>query len=66
MSARVQVDRSVCELHAQCVGVAPDIFFIQEDGSLGFEESVDDDEVEAVSDAMFLCPVQAIGLSPGA
>jgi ferredoxin len=63
MTARVTVDREVCELHGQCVEATPEVFSFDADGQLQYRETISDDEATAVEDAQFLCPTQAIALS---
>lgn len=62
---KVDVDRSICEIHAQCVYAAPDVFGLDEDDELVYDPSPATVHDDAVRDAALLCPVQAIKLSGG-
>lgn len=60
----VIVDRTLCEDNGICVGAAPDVFDLDEDGKLVI---VDADPAEshrrAVEDAVMICPVQALSIN---
>ena len=60
---KVDVDRAICEIHAQCVYAAPDVFALDEDDELVYDPSPDQEHDDAVRDAALVCPVQAIKLS---
>lgn len=57
---QVTVDMSLCEDHGQCAIAAPNVFRINDDGKLEYDESPDDSELENVEEAADVCPVQAI------
>lgn len=57
---RITVDRTVCDDHGQCEIAAPNVFRIDESGSLEYDEHPDDTEREAVEEAADACPLQAI------
>ncbi|HEX5597598.1 MAG TPA: ferredoxin [Micromonosporaceae bacterium] len=59
---RVQVDRARCEIHAQCVFVAPDVFTLDDNDELIYESAPDEALHSAVEEAARACPVQAIFL----
>ena len=59
---RINVNRSVCQNHGQCVISAPDYFGFGEAGALEYTEDVHPDDVDDVQDAADVCPVQAIFL----
>jgi ferredoxin len=64
MSVRIRVDEAFCELHGMCVDRAPDVFRFGDGDTVEHEGEVSGDEtVEAVRDAQFLCPAQAIEVS---
>ncbi len=58
----IDVDRDACELHAQCVFAAPDVFAIDEDDELRYDPSPDPAQDDNVQRAALACPVQAIRL----
>ncbi|URN09870.1 ferredoxin [Actinomadura madurae] len=60
MTMQISVDRDVCEIHAQCVFTAPDVFELDEDGELVYDPAPDAQHVDAVRRAALACPVQAI------
>jgi ferredoxin len=60
---KVIVDRSLCQDYGQCVISAPQVFRLDDDGVLIFEEHPGDSDradVEAAADA---CPFQAISIA---
>jgi ferredoxin len=57
---KVYVDRKLCDNHGQCAISAPDVFRINAEGILEYEESVDESLRNDVEDAIDVCPVQAI------
>jgi ferredoxin len=61
---QIQVDRDVCELHAQCVSVAPELFHIDDDGVLLYAVEVPDDWRQKADQAAALCPTAAITVHP--
>ncbi|MDQ7802299.1 ferredoxin [Amycolatopsis sp. A133] len=57
----IGVDRSLCEANAVCVGLAPDVFDLDEDEELVIRPgAVPADQVERVSDAIKGCPKNAL------
>ena len=58
----VVVDRDVCEGHGQCEFAAPGVFTIDDDGTVQYVESPPESDRQAVTNAVRLCPVQAIRL----
>jgi ferredoxin len=59
----VDVDRAICEIYAQCVFAAPEVFSLDEDDELVYNSSPDEENDDAVRNAALVCPVQAIKLS---
>lgn len=63
----VSVDQSVCIGAGQCVFVAPEVFTQRDDD--GVVELLDphpgDDQLEAVEEAIEVCPAQVISLARG-
>jgi ferredoxin len=60
MTIRVKVDRALCELHGLCVETAPEVFSFDSSGALVYTEHARDELAQAIADAQFLCPTQAI------
>jgi len=58
----VIVDFDKCQTHGQCVFAAPDVFRLDDNGDLQYDADPDDSQLEAVEDAIDVCPVQAISL----
>ena len=65
MTARISVDRAACKLHAECAAQAPDVFSFDAAGNLTYREEVGAAEAAEAEDAAFLCPTQAITVTPG-
>ncbi|ACZ84220.1 ferredoxin [Streptosporangium roseum] len=59
---RVIVDRVLCQVHAQCVFAAPEVFELDDDDQLVYVAEPDDGLIDAVEEAARACPVQAIFL----
>jgi ferredoxin len=60
---RVIVDLSQCESNALCMGVAPDVFHVDDDDNLTvLDESPDESARERVQEAVRVCPKQAISI----
>lgn len=57
---KVYVDRKLCDNHGQCAISAPNVFRINAEGILEYEEMVDESLRNDVEDAIDVCPVQAI------
>lgn len=61
---RVVVDPNLCADHGQCVFAAPDVFRFDDDGKLAYEAGeLDEGLRDAVTEAMDVCPVQAITIT---
>ncbi|MEV4186175.1 ferredoxin [Streptosporangium canum] len=59
---KVIVDRALCQVHAQCVFVAPEVFELDDDDQLVYVAEPGDELIDAVEEAARACPVQAIFL----
>ena len=60
---RVVVDRDVCQNHGQCVFAAPQVFELDEEGTLEvLQDEVDESLRDVVEEAADVCPTQAITL----
>lgn len=58
----IEVDRAVCEIHAQCVFAAPDVFSLDDEDELVYDAAPDERHLAAVRHAVSACPVRAIRL----
>ncbi|NIM46357.1 MAG: ferredoxin [Nitrososphaeria archaeon] len=54
-----RVDRSICEGYQVCVGIAPDVFDINEEGKAYVKDPQGADE-KTIEEAIMGCPTQAI------
>lgn len=60
---RVEVDRDLCESNAVCVGIAPDVFELDdEDLAVVTGDEIPDDRQDDVRQAVALCPKIALTL----
>ena len=60
---RVIVDLNQCESNALCMGVAPDVFHVDDDDNLTvLNETADESARERVLEAVRVCPNQAISI----
>jgi ferredoxin len=60
---RVQADFDLCEANALCVGIAPETFELDDDDFLQIlDESVTDDDLPVVEQAVAACPKSAISI----
>ncbi|MDV3222762.1 ferredoxin [Intrasporangium sp.] len=57
---RVTVDRTLCEIHAQCVFEAPEVFELDADDELVYDSEPNAQHRAAVERAVASCPVGAI------
>jgi ferredoxin len=60
---RIIVDAGVCDLHGQCVFVAPQLFHFDDQGELGYTVDVPADLERQAREALAVCPTNAIELS---
>lgn len=61
---KVSVDRSLCEANEVCIGIAPDVFELDDDEELRIiRPTLPDDEVERVSQAVASCPKNALRMT---
>jgi ferredoxin len=59
---KVHVDMDLCQNYGQCVFAAPDVFQLDDNGQLMYEPHPDESTQGAVSEAVEVCPMQAIVL----
>ena len=57
---RIVVDRSLCDLHGQCVFTAPELFEFDDDGELAYKEDVPAELEAKARAAASVCPAAAI------
>jgi ferredoxin len=63
MVKRVVVDFDLCQSNGVCMGLAPEVFELRDDGFLYvLEEHPADDVLPRVHDAVVACPMQAISV----
>ncbi|MGD0526725.1 MAG: ferredoxin [Polyangiaceae bacterium] len=66
MSARIVVDRELCESNAVCVRTAPDLFVIDESDKMRvLVEEPAADQMEKARAAVRRCPKRALSLIEG-
>ena len=60
---KVQVDFGLCESNGVCMGVAPEVFLLNDDDTLSIlQPDVEPENRDAVLDAVRQCPRQAISV----
>jgi ferredoxin len=60
---KVHVDFGLCESNGVCMGVAPDVFLLNDDDTLSIlQPDVEPENEDAVLDAVRQCPRQAISV----
>jgi ferredoxin len=57
---RITVDRSMCDLHGQCVFAAPELFRFDDDGELEYTAEVPSELEAKARQAASVCPAAAI------
>jgi ferredoxin len=60
---KIDVDWNLCEGHGQCEFAAPDVFTINEEGTLELNETPDESERSNVDQAIRRCPTRALSLA---
>jgi ferredoxin len=64
MGKRVVVDFDLCQSNGICMGIAPDVFEVRDDGYLYvLDERPGEGVLPRVHDAIVACPTQAISLA---
>jgi ferredoxin len=59
---KVHVDMNLCQSHGECVAVAPDVFELDDDDFLHWQEEVDESRRADMEAAVNACPMMAIRL----
>ncbi|MGH9065851.1 MAG: ferredoxin [Acidimicrobiales bacterium] len=63
---RVVVDFDVCQSNALCMGIAPEVFEVRDDGFLYLLDEHPGEELRGkVEEAVRTCPTQAITIEDG-
>ncbi len=63
MTVKVQINSDICAGFGICLGIAPDIFELHDDGyAIVLTSTVKPEDEDAVKRAMSQCPAQAISL----
>jgi len=60
MPLKVEVDTLLCQAHGECVFAAPEVFELDDDDELHWEEHPDEALRDKVRQAEKNCPVSAI------
>lgn len=60
MPQRVEVDRDLCEGHGMCEVLAPDAFYVDDEGKAVVPPSAATTDVDQLEQAANSCPVRAI------
>ncbi|MFQ5697142.1 MAG: ferredoxin [Myxococcota bacterium] len=63
---KILVDYDLCEANAICMGVAPEVFQVDDDDNLNLQiEEIPENLRTKVAEAVRLCPRQALKLEEG-
>lgn len=66
MGLKILVDYDLCEANAICMGVAPEVFEVDDDDNLNLQiEEIPEALRAKVEEAVRLCPRQALKLETG-
>ncbi len=57
---KVHIDTNLCQSHGECVGIAPDLFQLDDDDFIHWQEEVDDSRRAELESAVDTCPMTAI------
>ncbi|MGW2426497.1 ferredoxin [Streptomyces sp. NPDC001709] len=57
---KITVDEVKCQNHGLCAISAPDHFELDADGKLTYQKTFDEENLDAIEDAIDSCPLQAI------
>ena len=56
----VRIERTLCIGSGNCINVAPEIFVLDEDNIVAFQDETPDIEPDRLEEACVLCPVDAL------
>ena len=63
---RLIVNRSLCQGHARCAAVDPELFVLDEDGYIAIDEAtVPPEKADAARDGAAACPELALSIDEG-
>ena len=60
---KVIVDMDKCQHYGQCCFEAEDVFALDDDGKLVYQEEASDDRLADLESAVDVCPMQAITIT---
>jgi ferredoxin len=60
---KIQVDMDKCQHYGQCCFEADDVFELDSDGKLVYQEEASDDRLADLESAVDVCPMQAITIT---
>ncbi len=59
---KVNIDLNLCQSHGECVAIAPDLFQLDENDFIVWQEEVDDGRRADLEAAVNTCPMTAISI----
>lgn len=59
---KVHIDLNLCQSHGECVAIAPDLFQLDENDFIVWQEEVDDGRRADLEAAVNTCPMTAISI----
>jgi ferredoxin len=60
---KIHVDMDKCQHYGQCCFEADDVFELDSDGKLVYQEEASDDRLADLESAVDVCPMQAITIT---
>ena len=60
---KINVDMDKCQHYGQCCFEADDVFALDDDGKLVYQEEASDDRLADLESAVDVCPMQAITIT---
>ena len=60
---KIHVDMDKCQHYGQCCFEADDVFALDDDGKLVYQEEASDDRLADIESAVDVCPMQAITIT---
>jgi ferredoxin len=60
---KIHVDMDKCQHYGQCCFEADDVFALDDDGKLVYQEEASDDRLADLESAVDVCPMQAITIT---
>ena len=60
---KIHVDMDKCQHYGQCCFEADDVFALDDDGKLVYQEEASDDRLADIESAVDVCPMQAISIT---